>query len=131
MLAAMLLAMRLTVADLLLVGLVTTDAGRGGNRMWGDALAGGFAFKSADEDVEATGHRPVLPPPGESGVKFADVGFVPHCGKGMAISFGQPHVLQQGVSHAKQIWFFRNSGRKATAKPPSLTATHFSWNCLK
>jgi hypothetical protein len=128
-LAAVLLAMRLAVADRLLVGLVAAGAGLGGDRMWGHALAGGFAFKSADKNVEAIGHRSVLPPPGESGVKFADVGFVPHCGKGMAISFGRSHVLQQGVSHAKQIWFFRNSGRKATAKPPSLTATHFSWNC--
>ncbi|WP_210234967.1 hypothetical protein, partial [Mesorhizobium sp. M8A.F.Ca.ET.208.01.1.1] len=79
-------------------------------------------FKSADEDVEAIGHRPVLPPPGESGVKFAVAGFVPHCGKGMADSLTLPHVLQQAVSHAKETLFFRNSGRQ--------TATHFSWNCL-
>ncbi|CDX41222.1 exported hypothetical protein [Mesorhizobium sp. ORS 3359] len=101
-LASVLLAMRLIVADGLRIGLVAADAGLGGDRVWRDALAGGLAFKSADEDVEAIGHRSVLPPPGESGVKFADVGFVPHCGKGMAISLTRPHVLQRGASHAKQ-----------------------------
>ncbi|MBZ9661925.1 hypothetical protein LB523_23025 [Mesorhizobium sp. ESP-6-4] len=120
-LAAVLLAMRLAVTDRLLVGLVAARAGLGGDGVWRDALAGGLAFKSADKNIEAIGHRSVLPPPGESGVKFADVGFVPHCGKGKAISLRRPHVLQRGVSHAKQIWFLRNSGRK--------TATHFSWNC--
>ncbi|WFP76998.1 hypothetical protein [Mesorhizobium sp. WSM4906] len=67
-LAAVLFAMRLAVADLFLVGLVAAAAWLGGDRMWGDALAGGFAFKSADENVEAIGHRPVLPPPGNQGL---------------------------------------------------------------
>ncbi|WP_188131454.1 hypothetical protein [Mesorhizobium sp. NFR06] len=122
-LAAVLLALRLAGTDRLRLGLVAAATLLGGYRIWVNALAGGFAFKSADKNVEAIGHRPVLPPPGESGFKFAVAGFVPHCGEGMASFFDRPHVLQRGVSHAKQIWFFRNSGRK--------TATHFSWNCLK
>ncbi|CDX27576.1 exported hypothetical protein [Mesorhizobium plurifarium] len=101
-LAALLFAMRLAVADLLPVGLVAAGAVLVGNRVWWDALAGGLAFKSADENIEAIGHRSVLPPPGESGVKFAVAGFVPHCGEGKAISSVRPHVLQRGVSHAKQ-----------------------------
>jgi len=27
------------------------------------------------------------------------------------------------------LFVWRNSGRKATAKPPNLTPSHFSWNC--
>ncbi|CDX60886.1 exported hypothetical protein [Mesorhizobium plurifarium] len=67
-LAALLLAMRLAVADLLPVGLVAAGAVLVGNRVWRNALAGGLAFKSADEDVEAIGHRAVLPPPGNQGL---------------------------------------------------------------
>ncbi|WP_434724639.1 hypothetical protein [Mesorhizobium sp. RIZ17] len=126
-LAAGLLAMRLAVASLLLVGLVAARAGLGGDRMWGHALAGGFAFKSADKNVEAIGHRSVLPPPGESGVKFADVGFVPHCGKGMAISFMPTSRFATGRQPCETdlvLSQFRTEGYGEVAEP-----NRSSWNC--
>ncbi|WP_189434539.1 hypothetical protein [Mesorhizobium sp. M1E.F.Ca.ET.041.01.1.1] len=67
-LAAGLFAMRFAAAGGLLFGLVAASPLLGGDRMWGSALAGGFAFKSADENIEAIGHRPVLPPPGNQGL---------------------------------------------------------------